>query len=231
MPQRIGHVGNSAWTWAERTVLYFSPSTKKTKTLSELTVKLGSFSDRSERMDVPIRKMMEKFFGYSLENVCIHYGYQAEEASRRLGARAFTFNGQVFGPRQNLDTSTVEGMGLLAHELTHVIQQTQPSRLPQEAAAGCLTSSVPAASNRSHFGTEMVLLAPAGSTRVTTNPQLSEAQAQASEQSVTEALTGSNVNSPPQINCEEVANRVYCLMQRDLALERERAARLGGKQW
>jgi len=165
---------------------------------------------------------MEAFFGYDLGEVRIHHGHRAEEASRRLGARAFTFRGQVFGSKQNLDTSDTEGLGLLAHELIHVIQQTQPHQLPRGQMTDRNTSSAPAALPRSHSNTEMVLLAPARSTPVTTNLQLREAQAQASEQLMAKGL-GSKTKSPPQINHEEVTNKVYCLMQNDVRLERERA--------
>ena len=207
-------------------MLSLSPQVKRARELEEFTERLRSLFDLGEPLSVATRSLMEAFFGYDLGEACIHRGYQAEEASRQLGARAFTFKGHVFASHQNLDTSTREGMGLLAHELTHVIQQTQPHRLPQRQLADRESGSVLAAS-RGHPDVEMVLLAPAKSSSVNINPQLGEGQAQVNEQLVAQALEGSNSKSP-KIDTEAVANKVYCLMQYDLVLERERATELGG---
>lgn len=210
-------------------MLSFSLQVKRAKELEEFTERLRSLFDPGEPLDVTTRRRMEAFFGHSLEDVRIHRGQEAEEASRRLGARAFTFSGHIFGPRQNLDSSTRDGLGLLAHELTHVIQQTQPHQLPQGQAANQEDSPVPAAAPPGgHPDTEMVLLAPAKASPLTASQQQSEAQAQANEQLVAEALADNQDKLPPQINPEEVANKVYRLMQYDLVLEGERATKLGG---
>jgi hypothetical protein len=124
VPQHIGNAGAKAVAWVEHIVL--SAQAKRTKELKEFAERLRSLFDPGEPLDVTSRRLMEPFLGYDLQEVRIHHGQKAEEASRRLGARAFTFRGHVFAPRQNLDGSTTEGLGLLAHELTHVIQQTQP---------------------------------------------------------------------------------------------------------
>jgi hypothetical protein len=55
--------------------------------------------------------------------VVVHAGEQAGRAARRLGARAFTWgNHIVFAPGQ-YQPQTSEGLRLLVHELTHVLQQ------------------------------------------------------------------------------------------------------------
>jgi hypothetical protein len=73
----------------------------------------------------------------------------------------------------------------------------------------------------------MVLLAPAGGVPLNPSLQQREAQAQASEQLVAEAL-GNRDKPPPEISAEAVADKVYRLMQYDLRLERERRTKLGG---
>ena len=202
MPQHIGTAGTKAMAWVKHIALSLSPQVKRAKELEEFTARLRSLFDLGEPLNVATRGRMEAFLGYDLEAVRLHRGHQAEEASRRLGARAFTFRGHIFAPQRNLDASTTEGLGLLAHELTHVIQQTQPHQLPQGQMADRDTGSVPAAPPRSHSDVEMVLLAPAQSSPLTTNPQQREAQAQDSEQLVAEGL-GNKVESLPQINEEE----------------------------
>ena len=228
MPQHIGNAGTKATAWAEYVISSPSPQVKRAKELGEFTERLRSLFEPGEPLDVNTRGLMETFFGYDLGEMRIQHGQRAEEASRRLDARAFTFGGQIFGPRQSLDTSTTEGLGLLAHELTHTIQQTRLHQLPQGQLANPVASSVPAALPKSHSGTEMVLLAPARSVPLTTNPRQREAQAQVSEQLVARALAENEDESLSEINPEEVANKVYRLMQRDLVLERERGTKLGG---
>jgi hypothetical protein len=228
VPQHIGNAGTRATAWVEHIILSPSPQVRRAKELEEFMERLKSLSDPGEPLDVTTRRLMETFFGYKLEKVRIHRGQGAEEASRRLGARAFTIRGHIFGPRQNLDNSTREGLGLLAHELTHVIQRVQPHRLPQRQVTNREDSPMSATLPGGHSDVEMVLLASPKSSPLTTNPQLREAQAQANEQLVVEGLADNTVKSPPQINPEEVANKVYRLLQYELVLERERATKIGG---
>ena len=221
MPQHIGNAGTKARAWVEDIILSPSPQVKRVKKLEEFAKRLRSPFDSGESLDVTTRRLMETFFGYSLEGVRIHRGLGVEEASRSLNARAFTVRGHIFAPQQNLDTSTSEGLGLLAHELTHVIQQTQPHRLPQGGLEGKGGFSQPeVAPPGGHSSARMVLLAKNAPS--TTSPQLGEAQARASEQLVADGLSN-NTKSTPHIDHEEVANKVYRLMQCDLCLEGERA--------
>jgi len=223
--QHIG--GTKASAWVERITLSLGPQLKRAKDLEDFTQRPHPLYDVGKPLDVTTRRLMETFFGYNLEDVLVHHGRQAEEASRKLDARAFTFKGHIFGPHQNLDNQTPEGLALLAHELTHVIQQTQPHQLPQGRAANREDGPL-SATLGGHSDVEMVLLAPPKSPPLTSNPQQGEAQAQASEKLMEEALTDNKTKSPPQINPEEVADKVYRFMQYDLVLERERATKLGG---
>jgi hypothetical protein len=205
-------------------VLSPSPQVKRAKELENFTRRPGSSSKVGEFLGMATRRLMEPFFGRDLKDVRIHRGQEAENASRQLSSRAFTLGGHIFGPRQNLDDSTREGLGLLAHELTHVIQQTRPNKIPQRQTVhrGNDLPSAIATPPVSHSDGEKVLLA-RSSPQGTNSPQR-EAQARASEQLVTKG-PGDRTKSPSEINCEEVASKVYRLMRYDLVLERERASR------
>lgn len=215
---RIGN--NTALAWVER-ILALNPQVKRAKELEDFVERLHSLFNAGEPLNVTARRRTEAFFGYDLEAVRVHHGHEAEEVSRRLGARAFTFRGHIFGPRQNLDTSSEEGLGLLAHELTHAIQQIQPHQLPQRQRESRERSPVSAASPGSRSDVDKVLLASPQNPPLNISPQKAEAQAQASERLVTKVLK-SQAKSPPQIDPAEVASRVYRLMEYDLKLERDR---------
>jgi hypothetical protein len=74
-------------------------------------------------LDPSTREFMESHFGYDFSNVRIHTDDKAAESARAVNALAYTVaNDIVFGAGQYAPKS-VEGGQLLAHELTHVIQQ------------------------------------------------------------------------------------------------------------
>jgi len=69
------------------------------------------------------RKELEQSLGRDLGGVRVHIDAKAAEAAKSLGARAFTVGqGIYFGAGQYNPTSG-EGKRLLAHELTHTVQQ------------------------------------------------------------------------------------------------------------
>jgi hypothetical protein len=74
-------------------------------------------------LDANVRAFMEPRFGQRLANVRVHTGDQAESLSSSLSARAFTVGNDVFFARGEYDPSSPSGMWLLAHELTHTLQQ------------------------------------------------------------------------------------------------------------
>jgi hypothetical protein len=66
---------------------------------------------------------MERALGADLSGVRIHADRRADELSRLLQARAFTTGQHVFFRRGAYDPVSSGGRALLAHELTHVVQQ------------------------------------------------------------------------------------------------------------
>ncbi|MCM1983265.1 eCIS core domain-containing protein [Lyngbya confervoides] len=73
------------------------------------------------------RTFMESRFGYDFSNIKIHTGPQANDLSRRVNARAFTVGHDIFFTQGEFHPTTPASMRLLAHELTHTIQQTSSS--------------------------------------------------------------------------------------------------------
>ncbi len=70
------------------------------------------------------RAFMEPRFGQDFSQVRIHTDRQADSAAKNLQARAFTFGSHVVFGKGEFDPYTVSGRQLLAHELTHSIQQS-----------------------------------------------------------------------------------------------------------
>jgi len=76
-------------------------------------------------LDAATRGFMETRFGHDFSQVRVHSGAIAEQSARDVNACAYTVgNNVVFGAGQFAPESHA-GQKLLAHELTHVVQQDQ----------------------------------------------------------------------------------------------------------
>jgi hypothetical protein len=86
------------------------------------------------------RSFMESRFGCDFGSVRIHSDETAADAAASLNARAFTRGNHVVFGRGQYSPGSEAGRWLLAHEFTHVIQQsriqTSPVNLVQRAAGG-----------------------------------------------------------------------------------------------
>jgi hypothetical protein len=71
-----------------------------------------------------VRDFMEPRFGADFSGVRIHTDASAAQLNRRLSAQAFTHGQDIYLGAGKYHPSAAAGKQLLAHELTHVIQQT-----------------------------------------------------------------------------------------------------------
>src|SRR6185503_19202048 len=70
-----------------------------------------------------VRSFFEPRFGRDLSDVRVHTGAQADGAARSVNALAYTVGRDVIFGHGQYSPTTTEGQRLLAHELTHVVQQ------------------------------------------------------------------------------------------------------------
>lgn len=77
-----------------------------------------------ERLAPSLRQRLETFLGSDLGAVRIHEGAAAGAEARALGARAFTRGSDIFFSQGSFQPETRAGVGLLGHELAHVLQQS-----------------------------------------------------------------------------------------------------------
>lgn len=75
-------------------------------------------------LPVPSRRDLEAALHHDFAGVRVHADGQAASDTRRLGARAFTVGHDVFFAPGAYAPATREGRKLIAHELTHVVQQS-----------------------------------------------------------------------------------------------------------
>jgi hypothetical protein len=76
-----------------------------------------------QSMDSGVRGQMESSFGANFEGVRVHTDHQSDSLNRELSARAFTTGQDIFFRQGAYQPASSSGRELLAHELTHVVQQ------------------------------------------------------------------------------------------------------------
>lgn len=77
-----------------------------------------------DRLDVATRGFMEQRFGHDFSQVRIHTNSAASFSARALNAQAYTTGHNIVFTPERYKPQTHAGRKLLAHELTHVVQQS-----------------------------------------------------------------------------------------------------------
>ncbi len=86
-------------------------------------------------LDASVRALMEPRFGADFSRVRIHSDPSADAAARSIDAYAFTRGNDIVFRGDKFHPETHAGRQLLAHELTHVVQQGAAPHLQRQPAA------------------------------------------------------------------------------------------------
>jgi hypothetical protein len=85
--------------------------------------RIDNTSGKGSSLPADTRHDMEQSFGADFGNVRIHNDSTAAQLSNDLQAHAFTHGSDIYFNSGKYDTDSNSGKKLLAHELTHVVQQ------------------------------------------------------------------------------------------------------------
>jgi hypothetical protein len=88
---------------------------------------LGNVASGGQKLPASVRAFFEPRFGHDFSHVRLHTDTQAAKSARDLQAHAFTLGSHILFQEGRFAPDTNSGQHLLAHELTHVIQQTATS--------------------------------------------------------------------------------------------------------
>lgn len=91
-----------------------------------------------QSLDLTTRDFFEPRFGHDFSGVRVHADAKAAESARAINAVAYTVGRDITFGAGRYTPATVEGSRLLAHELTHVIQQKsvlQRQAIPEPSAS------------------------------------------------------------------------------------------------
>jgi len=90
---------------------------------SKLVSEILSQKGAGRSLQPEVKQFMEPRFGYDFSNVRLHTDSFAAKTAQDLGAEAFTIGKDVFFGTGRYNPESIEGKKLIAHELTHVVQQ------------------------------------------------------------------------------------------------------------
>lgn len=91
----------------------------------DLDSRLQASKGQGQPLDDKTRGQMEGSFGTDFSGVKIHTGGEATRLSNELNAQAFTHGRDIYFNEGSYNPETSAGRHLLAHELTHTVQQRE----------------------------------------------------------------------------------------------------------
>jgi hypothetical protein len=94
--------------------------------------------DQGQPLHESARSFFEPRFGQSFSDVRIHTGAAADQAAKSINAKAYTLGNNITFANGEYDFSSSSGRRLMAHELTHTLQQSAGTKSVQRGSAGLL---------------------------------------------------------------------------------------------
>lgn len=88
-------------------------------------------------LDTGVRAFMEPRFGHSFAGVRVHTNSESVQMNQELHAQAFTNGQHIYFNEGKYNPGSESGKQLLAHELTHTIQQTGGNELQRQSDSNC----------------------------------------------------------------------------------------------
>lgn len=95
---------------------------------SALQTQINNSWGKGSALDDQTQSLMGSSFGTDFSHVKIHTDSKAHQLNARLNARAFTVGNDIFFNEGNYNPTNSDGKKLLAHELTHVVQQSNSAK-------------------------------------------------------------------------------------------------------
>ena len=93
-------------------------------------------ADLGKPLGTALRQDMEQRFGHDFSRVRVHSGANAEQSVQDVNANAYAAGNHIVFGAGRFAPETYEGRRLIAHELTHVVQQTGGGITPVRRAVG-----------------------------------------------------------------------------------------------
>ena len=100
---------------------------------ADVESKISAKSGSGQTIPDVNRQMFESTMGHDFSGVNVHTDTQSDNLNKQLGARAFTTGSDIFFRQGEYNPASSNGQELLAHELTHVVQQGGAASVQKKA--------------------------------------------------------------------------------------------------
>jgi outer membrane protein OmpA-like peptidoglycan-associated protein len=113
---------------------------------SQIESQLNQSKGGGSPLSAAVRSFMEPRFGNDFSQVRVHTDSAAVQMNQDLHAQAFTHGSDIYFGTGKYQPESTEGKQLLAHELTHVVQQTgavQPRTIMRQDLDGGVATAPP----------------------------------------------------------------------------------------
>jgi hypothetical protein len=101
----------------------------RTRASEELESRIQAARGNGQALSSSIRSDLEPRFGQDFSQVKVHTDNEANKLNKAVNAEAFTTGRDIFFREGNYQPETRDGQKLIAHELTHVVQQNGSQKL------------------------------------------------------------------------------------------------------
>lgn len=147
------------------------PEGNSSNASSSIETSLSSSKGAGSPMNAVVKNNMESSFGIDFSSVRIHDNSAAIQMSKDLNAQAFTHGNDIYFNEGKYNPESASGKHLLAHELTHTVQQGNNNSVVQNniiqrtthsgSPANCKSASLPswAAGVAAHAQIDTIMLA------------------------------------------------------------------------
>jgi hypothetical protein len=90
----------------------------------ETESRINSQRGGGQSLDEGVRENLEGSMGHDMSGVRVHTSPESDALNKQLGAKAFTTGSDIFFGEGQYDPHSSSGQELIAHEATHVVQQS-----------------------------------------------------------------------------------------------------------
>ena len=109
--------------WGRAVQVFPITSLQRFEADSSVEQRLSANRGTGHHLPDAVRGSMESKFDANFSGVRVHTGGEAAQLNRELRAQAFTHGGDIYFGEGKYNPASSAGQHLLAHELTHVVQQ------------------------------------------------------------------------------------------------------------
>lgn len=95
---------------------------------------VSALSGKGQSLPAQTNYFFSSKMGYDFSNVKLHTDKEAAESAKGINAKVYTVGNNIIFNKGQFDTQSSEGKKLIAHELTHVMQQGDDTKIKRQAA-------------------------------------------------------------------------------------------------